>query len=381
MICPQCGTENKAGDRFCLECGTALDAPAPEAHVNGTDSAAAAAHSRLVRLDTPQQESYDLGNRAVIGRLDTCDVPVDDRSVSREHARLSRLRDGYVVEDLGSTNGTLVNQRRIDEAVILRPGDILTVGSIELRFEQQLSRPDAVPHDPPYAWMAPVAVSPDLDAPNHATGSAPRDHSGDASAGAHAVEPEAAIPEPARSATERQPIVSTGNEAAPVDGSEHLEAAAQVVEGPGGEDLIALADRLRDAIHAMAGENRSMRQALEAGETHGRALERDLEDVRRQLDEAEMDRLQLQERARLVEEGGRVHEAIWDALQSTPASPIDDDESESLHALLDSLADNPRDIGVLVSIAEHASAIRQVVDEAFQQRELLKTIRKLIEGN
>src|SRR5205807_9768205 len=89
----------------------------------------------LVRLDGSINEPYVLGTRAVVGRLDTCDVPVDDKSVSREHARLSRLRDGYVIEDLGSTNGTLVNGRRIDEAVILRAGDIVTIESIDFRFD------------------------------------------------------------------------------------------------------------------------------------------------------------------------------------------------------------------------------------------------------
>src|SRR5947209_4219784 len=134
MICSHCGTENRYGDRFCEQCGAALGTD----HGSAAASSGHAAPNVLVRVDGSDPQPYKLGSRAVIGRLDTVDLAVNDKSISREHARLSRLRDGYVVEDLGSTNGTLVNGRRIDEAVILRPGDILTIGSVEFRFDQEV---------------------------------------------------------------------------------------------------------------------------------------------------------------------------------------------------------------------------------------------------
>src|SRR5947209_17658909 len=102
MICPQCGTENAPGDKFCEQCGTPLSSAAPGA----VDDAAATMvggplqAATLVRSDDPSQ-TFPLENRVVVGRLDTCDIPIHDKSVSREHARVSQLPGGYVVEDLG----------------------------------------------------------------------------------------------------------------------------------------------------------------------------------------------------------------------------------------------------------------------------------------
>ena len=59
-----------------------------------------------------------------IGRSSDCDLAIDDRAVSRHHARLRRTIEGWDVLDLGSTNGTWLNGRRITSAVAL-PGDEL----------------------------------------------------------------------------------------------------------------------------------------------------------------------------------------------------------------------------------------------------------------
>jgi diguanylate cyclase (GGDEF)-like protein len=82
----------------------------------------------------------DLGRRVplgseptVIGRSSKCDVQVDQESVSRNHARISRQRDNYVIGDLGSTNGTYVNDELIDE-VVLRDGDQIKVGRTIFKF-------------------------------------------------------------------------------------------------------------------------------------------------------------------------------------------------------------------------------------------------------
>jgi len=65
-----------------------------------------------------------------IGRWQDNDVVVDDRWVSRHHARVRREGDQYLVEDLGSKNGTLVNGRRITGPMLLSDGDEIQVAPL-----------------------------------------------------------------------------------------------------------------------------------------------------------------------------------------------------------------------------------------------------------
>jgi pSer/pThr/pTyr-binding forkhead associated (FHA) protein len=73
--------------------------------------------------------------RLVVGRADTCDVRFDDPHVSRTHAALWRQGSAVYVEDLGSSGGTFVNGIPADRSHELRPGDVVTVATLKLRFE------------------------------------------------------------------------------------------------------------------------------------------------------------------------------------------------------------------------------------------------------
>jgi hypothetical protein len=68
-----------------------------------------------------------------IGRLAECDLVLDDPGASRQHARIRRTESGFVITDLGSTNGTLVNGRQIQEQD-LEDGDTVTIGETDLQF-------------------------------------------------------------------------------------------------------------------------------------------------------------------------------------------------------------------------------------------------------
>lgn len=70
---------------------------------------------------------------SVLGRLEECDIRLDHRSASRRHARLVQVAEGWMLEDLGSTNGTFVNGRQI-ERCLLRPGDRIGIGEYEILF-------------------------------------------------------------------------------------------------------------------------------------------------------------------------------------------------------------------------------------------------------
>jgi hypothetical protein len=65
-----------------------------------------------------------------IGREPGCDLLVNDMTVSRAHARLTRTDDGWLLADLGSTNGTTVNGWRLREPVAVKVGDRVRFGSV-----------------------------------------------------------------------------------------------------------------------------------------------------------------------------------------------------------------------------------------------------------
>lgn len=74
------------------------------------------------------------GATRTIGRTAHADFIVDAALVSRVHCRLvADTEDQLTVEDLESTNGTLVNGQRVDR-VVLRTGDVLTIGRVEFRI-------------------------------------------------------------------------------------------------------------------------------------------------------------------------------------------------------------------------------------------------------
>lgn len=72
----------------------------------------------------------------ILGRSDTCDVTLPaDASVSRRHARVSVTRGKVTIEDLGSRNGTFVNERRVVGPTRLSPGDRIHCGDLEIWVE------------------------------------------------------------------------------------------------------------------------------------------------------------------------------------------------------------------------------------------------------
>ncbi len=117
------------------------------------------AHWQLTLLTGPSSGTgYPLERVTVIGRATECDIPVDDRSVSRRHARLEPVAEGWVLSDLGSGNGTWSNRTRITGPVLLGDGDSITVGTTNFRLERVLDRPRSVPA--PSASLAPKAWLP-----------------------------------------------------------------------------------------------------------------------------------------------------------------------------------------------------------------------------
>ena len=74
-----------------------------------------------------------------LGRGKRCTLRIPSGEVSREHCRLYEA-DGYLmVEDLESVNGTLINGTEIEDAEVIRPGDLLTVGPVTFEVQYELN--------------------------------------------------------------------------------------------------------------------------------------------------------------------------------------------------------------------------------------------------
>lgn len=70
-----------------------------------------------------------------VGRSPKADIFLNDRTVSRDQARIVHVGDTYILSDLGSLNGTYVNRKLVDEVELLH-GDIVQFGTFQLQFHQ-----------------------------------------------------------------------------------------------------------------------------------------------------------------------------------------------------------------------------------------------------
>jgi chromosome segregation ATPase len=87
----------------------------------------------LIRIDGDRSISHTLGRRTRIGRAPGCELHIDSGSVSRHHALILAGTREAIIEDLNSTNGVILNGRRVTRQV-LNDGDILTIGEIQFRY-------------------------------------------------------------------------------------------------------------------------------------------------------------------------------------------------------------------------------------------------------
>ena len=81
--------------------------------------------------------TYVLNKEVVaLGRLSECDIVISDPGASRRHAEIRRQNGGFVITDLGSTNGTQVNESTVSERD-LEEGDRITIGQTVLEFRRR----------------------------------------------------------------------------------------------------------------------------------------------------------------------------------------------------------------------------------------------------
>ena len=146
IYCPECGFQNPEAANYCARCG---------AHLVRTDE------SETTLTFTPEDvedessslpegvggpalvvrsgggragETFSLDHdRVTVGRSPDCEIFLDDVTVSRKHASLTRTGDGFAIEDAGSLNGTFVNRRRVERHE-LEDGDELQIGKYKLTY-------------------------------------------------------------------------------------------------------------------------------------------------------------------------------------------------------------------------------------------------------
>ncbi|MCR5219888.1 MAG: FHA domain-containing protein [bacterium] len=133
-VCPSCGRKNPLTATMCELCMVDIsavnptdpdvpapkpsDAPEPGAEPEKNPDATQVEKRKLLYFETPDgRVSFSVGNEAVLGREAEGKNCFDAyQTVSRRHARLvySNEDDAWTIEDLGSTNGTWVNERRLE---------------------------------------------------------------------------------------------------------------------------------------------------------------------------------------------------------------------------------------------------------------------------
>ena len=81
--------------------------------------------------------AFVLDGSPTIGRSPETDIQIEDQFASSRHAQIYE-RDGYLyIEDMGSTNGTYLNGRRLDARELLQADDRIRIGDTEFRYERQ----------------------------------------------------------------------------------------------------------------------------------------------------------------------------------------------------------------------------------------------------
>jgi ribosomal protein L40E len=146
IYCPECGFQNPEAANYCARCGAHL-VRAEESEATMTFTPEEAEEEGLglpegigrpalvVRSGGGRAgETFPLeGERVTVGRSPDCEIFLDDVTVSRKHAALTKDGDGFSIQDEGSLNGTFVNKKRVEGAQ-LEDGDEIQIGKYRLTF-------------------------------------------------------------------------------------------------------------------------------------------------------------------------------------------------------------------------------------------------------
>ena len=392
-VCSRCGREAAPYQHYCQYCGEALDTPR-ESVPEPVKVATAVAYGRMiVRSSSASEESggangeereFVLDGRDVaIGRSPSCDVALSgDQLASRRHALLRFKSERYTIVDLGSSNGTYVNDDEIREETELRDGDYIKVGAHEILYSTAPASPHAslagvglsqpLPHAPlsetnPSMEAVEVSQHHASDAPAGDEQSAAASYA-DTSSADEAGEPPALAPDAfAVAADEEQIIALNGASAEQAPAPEAEDVASAPAQDQGGAEGT-------ESVSAMS----------EQGEDEGGSDE--LETLRMQLSEISTALAQRAEesaraaerlRSALAEVRDQLQSAIGASLGDTPPASVED--MSELITVARQAAENPRHLDYVTRLAERAGDIADAL-EARPAAEPDATLRATAEG-
>jgi len=140
MKCKECQMENIEGALFCEECGAQLEEtsgiPGLEMETSGPKLVFASPEGST--LDIPAKDEVMIGREDPISEVfpdvDLTNLGGLEKGVSRKHAVIHHAGADYTVEDMGSTNGTFINKKRIQPHApeTIKPGDEVRFGKLSL---------------------------------------------------------------------------------------------------------------------------------------------------------------------------------------------------------------------------------------------------------
>ena len=358
MKCPHCGAGNPEDVVSCLHCNTRSAqvgvhwAAGDVVEVGSAGSQGAALSPTLAIEALPRtlarlrvehgaldEREFSLDAPSVsIGRRLGNDVVIHDTNVSRQHARIVRESDGYVLEDTNSANGTLLNGERLVEPRLLQAGDVIEIGDARLVFEVEPVEPADQPASgsfdpvdrPEAAARAERPVSYEwLESP--AVASAGDERMAEPAAPADAVLDPVPFPDAAAAEDVRADAsVASGESAQPA--AAPLETARREL-GDLRHDLADLGSRVGELIGRADGLEASV---AEAG--------------------ADLARLT----AAATGAGGQSLRDLLAALDDLEATGSGE-RLASLRDLLDQLAEQPRDIDLLRQLAQEGETLRTLI--------------------
>jgi pSer/pThr/pTyr-binding forkhead associated (FHA) protein len=145
MKCKECQMENIEGALFCEECGSKLETVAEVKDtaigVNEEGTNLVLLSSDGSKLEVPTKDEVVIGREDPISDVfpdvDLTGMGGMEKGVSRKHAVIHRSGTDYTIEDLGSTNGTYINKKKIQPRApqTIKPGDELRFGKLSLSVQ------------------------------------------------------------------------------------------------------------------------------------------------------------------------------------------------------------------------------------------------------